>query len=129
MKKTDVIKALTLMASYWNNFKMPSSERDVDVAAEAWLMLLGSVSADEVNREIAKQAASGREFTPNVGQIYAGIKSAREAKQLIAPMSILQKETMLIMQKCRAAGLPTALEAHKQGVGLEDWEQMCEGVI
>jgi hypothetical protein len=120
MDRDGIKKSFLLLGSYWPNFKMPTDQADVDISVEAWLTLLGKVPNEDVFQEIARLSASGREFAPNVGQIYAAIKE-RRTKALPEGKSEDARAYEAYVEKFHSQGLPTLREYADQGHTTGEW--------
>jgi hypothetical protein len=115
------------MGSYWTNYHVPSTNSEIAITVEAWMSLLGKIPDAEVHTEIARQASEGREFAPNVGQIYAAIKE-RRVKALPKPKTKEQAEYEAYVQKYHKRGLPTLSEFIEQGHTTGEWLALTGGL-
>jgi hypothetical protein len=70
MDREETRFCLTLAASLWTNFKLPQTERDVELTVDIWQQFFSSIPLNDVSRAIMEISAEGTEFAPQVGQIY-----------------------------------------------------------
>jgi hypothetical protein len=129
MDKQGVIKAIALLGTLWTNYKPPEAS-DVDPMVETWLRLFGTVNTDTVHKTILKMSAEGRQFPPQVGEIYKAIKDQHDQKLLSAPTenaaTKLRDYRKPIDAEYKAKGLYPYHEAREHGVSSEEWERMVK---
>lgn len=78
MKKTEVVKLITVTATLWPTFRGPQTDDEMDLAVETWRAVLDDVPPDLAVAAVHALATSGREFAPPVGVI------RQKAVQLVA---------------------------------------------
>ena len=127
MDRQGVKESLVLMGTLWQNYKPPQEAKEIEATYNAWLGFFGNIPAPEVHKAIMKLASDGREFAPNVGQIYAELKN-QKVKALPAPTenaaTRLRDYRKRIDAEYRAKGLYPYHEAIERGVSSEEWERM-----
>lgn len=122
MDRDGIKKAITLLGSYWQNFRVPTEQKEIDITVEAWGTLLGKIPNEEVFTEIARLASEGREFAPNVGQIYAAVKERRgQQKALPAGKTPELEMYEAYVERLHSRGLPTLREYTDQGHTTGEW--------
>lgn len=84
MDKKGVVESLTLMSSLWNNYKPPTAEEEINLTVSTWLAMLSKVATQTVHQAIMGLAAEGRQFAPQVGEIYKAIKDKATETKLLA---------------------------------------------
>ncbi|WP_084233242.1 hypothetical protein [Papillibacter cinnamivorans] len=99
-----------------------------DFEAEAWAAVLRQASDADILRALAAHVRSGNKFAPNAGEIAAlcGLEAAALPK---APSS--GRERMMavyagIVAYYRELGVPTAVEAKRDGISYRDWCVMVD---
>ena len=65
------------MQTLWTSYKAPQTEQELQLAVGTWLQFFGNTPFAEVSRTINEIAADGNEFAPQIGQIYARLKSKK----------------------------------------------------
>ena len=126
MTRADVSGCLALMATLWTSYKPPQSAVDVSAIVNTWLRFFSAVPVDEVTHAIFALSAEGREFAPQVGEIYKALKDQRGSAVLARPD--VQKLDRWYREHCerfKAAGVPTAVEALQQGINHAEWCDMA----
>ena len=126
MTREEVSGCLALMGTLWNSYKPPQNAADVSAIVNTWLRFFSSVPVDEVTHAIFTLSADGREFAPQVGEIYKAVKDARGTAVLASPD--VQKLDRWYREHCEAfaaVGVPTAVEALRRGISHADWCKMA----
>ncbi len=131
MDEQGIKKAFILMGTLWSNYKPPQDPKEIKATLETWLGFFRNIPEEEVHSTIMKMAAEGREFSPNVGQIYAAIKSHREKiKELPArtenAATRLRDYRKPIDEAYRSKGLYPYHEAGEHGISSGEWERMVK---
>ena len=82
MTGTEVKGCLYLMKQLWQNYQVPQDEVKMSAVIHTWMQFFGTVPEREVTKTILEISAEGGEFAPQIGQIYARLKTQRlEAKK------------------------------------------------
>ena len=130
MDKLGVIGAMALMRQYWPSTKqIPKTDEEIDTAVAAWLALLGEYSTEAVYSVIMQFAADGTDFPPKVGQLRKRITGSTRLMIADAGDVMFEKQVTWYrehVKKCHATGIPTAVEAKKQGISTTDWMRMAD---
>ena len=77
MTATEVKGCLYLLGQLWQNYQLPQNEAGMTAAVNTWLRFFGNVPEKAVTQTILEISADGDAFPPQVGQIYARLKSQR----------------------------------------------------
>jgi hypothetical protein len=129
MDEQGVKESLILLGTLWQNYKPPQETKEIEATHNAWLGFFRNVPTPEVHKAIMKLASDGREFAPNVGQIYAEIKDQR-VKALPAPIenaaTKLRDYRKPIDEAYRSKGLYPYHEAREHGISSGEWERMVK---
>jgi len=69
MKKTEVLKLVTVTKTLWPNWKASESADELALVVDTWHAIIDDVPADLALAAIHALSASGREFAPPVGVV------------------------------------------------------------
>lgn len=123
MDVTDAKGIIFLMGSLWTNYRMPQGPEDEAPLVAAWCGLFRSIPRDEVEKAVYSLAAEGRDFPPQIGQVYARVRARREeTRALTAP-----KRDLRMYDNCLAYALVTGQPPPTEDMsGEELWRWFCE---
>lgn len=127
MTREETSGCISLMATLWSSYRPPQSAEDMAVLVNTWQQFFGKVDAGTVTRTIYEISAEGAEFAPQVGQIYARLKENRAVARLVRPdVQKLDRWYRAHCERFAAVGVPTAIEAKRQGIPDAEWCRMAE---
>ena len=112
--------------SFYPESKMELTDRD----KKFWLAMFREFSDRNLLAALAKHVREGNKYPPNAAELYKQL-SENKRPELSASTYLGQDKDvydryMAHIEKCRKAGIPTAVEAKKQGMGYKAWCVMAD---